>query len=677
MSETIEIYGSKIKLPPQPKHEDIWGHDLPEEQQMWTRVELPESFNKVDKDSNGDVVLTPEQEVFADRELERCRNGFWFYCKGKPTYITGKHYFYLTWWTLENGAKPDYRDTDRRYFLFLNYWENILWCLGIIRGKKRREGASSQATSNLVYECIFYKNSNCGLVSKTKEDSSETFTEMVAFGYRLLPIFLKPKQINNEDSVTKLEFAHKDASGDWKAKKSKITFRAPVLNAYDRGRMSRLLLDEFGKLPKDVPASKLFGIIAKTLVRGVKRVGFAEMPSTVNELTKSGGAEFQKIWKVANQFKRSNTPNKLVRYMTPAYDGFEGFIDQYGYSVIDAPTQEQYDYLVSKWVVRDEDGNLVSELSEDDVKLGAKHYVLIKRREGLEGEDLEEEIRMNPCDEEEMFMSALTDAVFDSVAIKKRQKELEDAPIYKRKILFYRNLDGVVSFRDVGDKESYHWRITQLPPKGEENKKKIIDGNVHPGRTHDGAMSVDSYSNTQGGRKYGSKASAWIGRKYDVLLPNETGKPIGHLYGRPTEKNILHEQVLLAAEYYGYRVWYEHVADDYYNFFKDRGRKNYLGRYPLSLIPPEKKGKDSLERHFGTPTSPFSLTKQLDNAVSYFRHHCSKIDFEELLEWALIFEADDRTAYDCVVSFLILVTVLTEPDMLPPPRKEPLLKTYP
>ena len=45
----------------------------------------------------------------------------------------------------------------------------------IARGKKRREGASSQATSNLIYECIFYKNTNAGLVSKSQIDSRETF----------------------------------------------------------------------------------------------------------------------------------------------------------------------------------------------------------------------------------------------------------------------------------------------------------------------------------------------------------------------------------------------------------------------------------------------------------------------------------------------------------------------
>jgi hypothetical protein len=126
---------------------------------------------------------------------------------------------------------------------------------------------------------------------------------MVTAAYRLLPVFLKPKQVNKEDSVTELVFAHKSqtvkagvAAGakEEEGHNSKINYKAPVLNAYDRGRMSYVLGDEFGKLPQDVPASKLLAIIGKTLVKGVKRVGWIDMPSTVNEMTQGGGAEYFK-----------------------------------------------------------------------------------------------------------------------------------------------------------------------------------------------------------------------------------------------------------------------------------------------------------------------------------------------------------------------------------------------
>lgn len=675
------IYGSNVAVPdPAPgAYIEDWGYPDDPPMQYWRRRDLPDIFAEVELTKDGDAKLTPAQKKYASIEVDRCVNGFYFYNNGIITYITGKNYFYLQWWKLEDDIHPDYRDADRRYYLFLNHWENILYCIGVARGKKRREGASSQATSNLIYECIFYTNSNCGLVSKTNTDSRDTFTDMVAFGYHQLPVFLKPRQLNRADSVTELVFAVKAEKGEMykKGQRSKINYRAPVENAYDRGRMSRILADEGGKWPLDVKFSKFISKVTKTMVKGAKRVGFCEAPSTVNEMTKGGGAEFKKFWDGANQFKTSfkKTPNRFVTYFTPAYDNYEGFIDKFGLSVIDTPTEEQYKYLVNKWVVKDPiTGDTISEISEEDIKLGAKAYVY-SRRNGLSGELLEEEIRQNPCTVDEMFEAANTNCAFNSFNINRRLKELEENPIYKRKIIFYRDLDQVVRWRDIQDNEkNFHWTITAFPEKGQENKFKYENKLRYPDRVSIGAIAVDGYSNSQGGRKYGSKASAWIGLRPDIMNPHNTGKAIGHLYGRPAVKETLHEQVMLAAEYYGFKIWYEHNADDYLSYFRDRGKVGYLGTYPLSTIDPTK--RSDADRFKGFPTTPFSLTKQLDTGIAYFENYCDLIDFEELLENAKVFDPYDRTAYDTVVSFLILLVCLMEPIRAPKKPSEPLVKSY-
>jgi hypothetical protein len=394
-------------------------------------------------------------------------------------------------------------------------------------------------------------------------------------------------------------------------------------------------------------------------------------------MTKGGGSEYKKFWDGANQFKNpgKKTKNRFVTYFTAAYDNYEGFIDKYGMSVIDEPTDEQYQFLVEKWVVKDPNtGETVSEISEEDIKLGARKYIY-SRREGLEGDLLEEEIRQNPCTVKEMFEAANTDSVFNSHKIHLRQSELEENPIIKRTIVYYRGLDGVVTWKDVDPAEnSFHWRCTDILKPDEANKHVIVDGIRMPVRTHIGAMAVDGYSNSQGGRKYGSKASAWVGLKFDALNPNNTGKVIQHLYGRPATKEELHSQVMMAAEYNSFLTWYEHNADDYASFFKDRGRFGYLGRYPLSTIDPTKR-KDA-DRFRGFPTTPFSLTKQLDTGIAYIENYCGLIDFEELLANLLLFDPYDRTAFDTVVSFLILLVVLMEPTPIPLPMKVPLVKIY-
>tara|TARA_R110002126_G_scaffold274341_1_gene419311 strand:- start:6145 stop:8250 length:2106 start_codon:yes stop_codon:yes gene_type:complete len=678
------IYGVRIKLPPRPPEYEILNFHLPPQDQLWVRRELPEFFETVQYSKQGDLFLTEKQEEYAYDELMKCKRGIWMFVNGKPFFITKKYYFYLQWWVLEDGTRPEYRDCDRRYFLFLEHWENTPWCLGIIRGKKRREGASSQATANLVYESIFYKNSNCGLISKSRDDSRDTFTDMVAFGYRQLPAFLKPKQINKEDSVSELVFAQKSSNvkegsasavKEEEGNKSKINYRAPVLNAYDRGRMSRLLLDEFGKLEKDVPASQLWAIISKTLIKGVKRLGFVEMPSTVNKLTK-GGSEFKLIWENADLGNKTPTVNRLVRYFSPSFDGYEGFIDQFGFSVIDSPTEEQAQYLIEKWVRKDEDGNTISELSEEDIRLGAKSYIQ-KRREGRKGDDLEEEIRMNPSNEIELFMSANADCIFNVIKLNERVEYLRQNPISIRKVVFYRDLEQNIRWRDAAQSEqNFCWEF--VGSLKQPDKTFYYDkGMKMPSRTDFAVIGVDGYSNSQGGKRYGSKASAWVYIKYDIKDPINTGIFSAHLYGRPQEKEELHEQILLCAEFLGVQIYYEFVADDYYTYFKGRGKLGYLAKFPLNAIDPVKRKNDSLERHYGFPITDFAMTKQNDAMISYIEHYVDKIYWMELLEDLKQYDPKKRTPSDRTVSAMIALVGGLEPIYKPAPPKNPLVTIYP
>ncbi len=573
--------------------------------------------------------------------------------------------------------------------MFLEHWEGIQWCLGVIRGKKRREGASSQATANLIYECVFYKNSNCGLVSKSRDDSRDTFTEMVSFGYRQLPPFLKPKQLNKEDSVSELVFAQKSSAikeGVSSAMKtdeghrSKVTYKAPVLNVYDRSRLSRILLDEFGKLEKDVPASQLFAVISKTLIKGVKRLGFIEMPSTVNKMTKGGG-EFRLIWDNADLLKKHPTINRLVRYFTPAYDGYEGFIGKYGESIIGEPTHEQYQYLVDKWVRKDESGITISELTEEDIKLGAKIYITVKRRDGRIGDDLEEEIRMNPCNEVELFMSANADCIFNVMNLNEQIEWLKINQPYLRKIIYYRDLETQkVRWRDIEKHEDYFcWEwLGDLDLKGEDNKFYIDNMTRKPGRAGIGVIGVDGISSEQGGKKYGSKASAWAFIKYDLKDPENTGMFTGHLYGRPQEMKELHEQVMLCAEYHGFIVYWEHVADSYKPFFKDRGRLGYLAKYPLNTIAPEKKKKDNYQEnlHHGYPTTDFAISAGHNAMITYVLYYYKKIYWITLCEDLKQYDQNKRTPFDRSVSAMITLVGSLEPIRKPAPITKPLIQRY-
>jgi hypothetical protein len=662
MSEYVEIYGTKIKLPPRPKDENGINFGKPRREQKWERGELPIYFDQISYNKEGKLTLTLEQNIYAEQELNRCKNGIWIWIGEKMRYITGRYYFYLKYYVLEDGNAPEFREADRLYFLFWQHWFHILWCLGIVRIKKRRQGASSQSCSNILYEAIFFKNSNCGLLSKTRDDSKATFTEMVTNAYQLLPCFFKQRLQGKEDAVTELVLIHDKGSY------SKINYKAPVLNAYDRGRMSYVLLDEGGKYPQETPVSRLLAIISKTLVKGVKRVGWLDAPSTVNELTKGGGAEYSKVFEAANQFKRPITLNRLVRFFQPAYEAYEGFIDEFGDSVVDTPTEEQYNYLVEKWVEKNEDGDLISELSEEDIRLGAKVYVMIKRRDGLNGVDLEEETRMNPCNEEEAFMYAGQGCEFNAANINMQVKELEDNPPYIRqaRLVLKENIvkSPIVGVKDkttkqVGymDDEKGGWFILETPLK--PNHFKTFGVQLEPLNKSTYQIGVDTTQNRIA--IAGSNPSIVVFKKSLIIEGKEEGLYPVAMWISPTRLDIdFDEEVLKACLWYGCTANYEiDRRTDFYRFFCQKNAQSFLEWTPKIAQNPLKR---NFKPEYGTRSGdPFQLAQQLQIAKMYidgtdsenYNGHVHRIKFISLLKELLKYDHLDRTKSDQVVGLMM------------------------
>lgn len=589
MQNKINIYGVDILLPDYPPIEEIenWGTDNPIEQ-YWRRKSLPSFFEQVEYDHEGNALLTQQQREYANEEVRRCKKGFFFFSNGKIIYITGKNYFYLQWWKLEDDIYADYRNSDRKYFLYLDHWEKVTWCLGIIRGKPRRAGATSQATSNLIYECIFFKNSLCGLTSKTQADAKSAFTNMVSFGYRQLPVFLKPKQLNNKDSVTELVFAHKSVEvrggkgsviDTDTGHRSKIDYKAPSLNAYDSGRISRLLADEMGKWSSDVPASQFLSIVSKTLVKGGKRVGFCELPSTVNELTRGGGEQFKLMWDVADFLtKNERTPNRIVRYFCPAYDGYVGFIDKYGESVIEPPTKEQYDWLVENFVG-------VGDLTEEDIALGAKEYLLQKRKQ-LEGTALEEEIRMTPFDEREMFMLRNNNCHFDAVLLndlyelaKVNEKEVVESGNW----VWENGIPFTKAIWETCNKENARWQRPKKFKIPEGDTYEMMGNLFLPKNAIQFIFGADPFQNSIVESGQGSKACSFGLNRYDIGNndPVYNMMFISKYHYRPKMVELFHMDMALQCFAYGGQVLIEAKMDGgLRKFFIDNNLEAFMIRLP-------------------------------------------------------------------------------------------------
>lgn len=636
MIQEHQVYGIVYKTPPVP--------DKIDKTKKFVRIQIPEHFNDLEFDDDGNAVYDEEQSDFIKSEWEKINNGYWFYNNGVPTYLTGLHYFYLNFWTLEDGNYPDYRDVDRRYFYYQNYCENIPQCYGIIRIKKRREGATSQATCYLVWKSITQRKSFCGIVSKTGKDASDAFVYMVMNGYRNLPVFFKPRA-EDEETKTELVFRKKKDKRKLKGREkgqvfdddigleSKISYKNTALNSYDSGRVTALLLDEAGKYPKEVPVNQYWPIVKKTLMRGAIKVGFCLIPSTAND-AKSGGEPYKALFDGSNHFEDPYTATGLYRYFCPAYDGYEGFIDEYGMSIINAPTDEQKKYIKDRYGM--------------NIDCGAKDYLIKQRQLIKDKKALSEEIRMNPFDENEAFMIDQKKCYFNSEKIYNQIDFLKEEKVAMRRVRLYWKTEKTVDWSDDPDGP---WMVYKFPEKGHENKIHEKDGLRVPGNMNRFVSGIDPFKSSVITGK-GSMGVCYVFERLDSADPNNTGLPIAEYVDRPRLKSLFHDEMLKAAVYWGYKACYENdVGDDFVDYFSNKGYKGYLMRTPESAI--DKNRRRTVQKYGVTSGDSFAMARQLDTCIAYIENHCEKVVFSDLLEELLQYDHEDRTPFDRSVAFMI------------------------
>ena len=635
-----QIYGVVYKTPQAPARIE----NEKEQKRLFRKVEIPSIFEDLEFDEDGNAIYEQEHVDFIKSEWKKINEGYWFYNKDTLTYITGLHYFYLNYWTLEDGNVPDYRDVDRKYFYYQDYCERIPQCFGIIRIKKRREGATSQATCYLVWKSITHRKSFCGIMSKTGKDASDAFVYMVMNGYRNLPIFFKPRA-EDEETKTELVFRKKKDRTRKKGRdvgkvfdddiglESKINFKNTALNSYDSGRITALLLDEAGKFPKDVPVNQYWPIVRKTMMRGAIKVGFCLIPSTAND-AKSGGEPYKALFDSSNHFENNITPTGLYRYFCPAYDGYEGFIDEYGMSIIDAPTEEQAEYIRGRFGM--------------DIKIGAREYLLNQRAIIKDKKALSEEIRMNPFTEEEAFMIDQKKCYFNSENLYNQLDVLKEERIKLRRIRLYWKDARTVDWAD--DKEG-SWLVYKFPNDSEKNKFTEVDGVRTPGNAHKYVSGIDPFKSSVISGK-GSMGACYVFERLDSSDPENTGMPIAEYVDRPRLKSMFHDEMLKAAVFWGYRACYENdVGDDFVDYFNNKGFRPYLMKTPEAAI--DKMRRRTVHKYGVTSGDAFAMARQLDTCIMYVESHCHKVVFPDLIEELLQYDHENRTPYDRSVAFMI------------------------
>lgn len=634
-----------ITLPKQPGKAKILFSNKVKKNQMWERLQFPDGFSW-DKPQDD---YTDEEVDWINADADRRLNGVWFMNNGVPTYITGVHYFYIQWCKIDIGY-PEYRDRDRRFFM---YWQACVTdpkCYGMIMVKHRREGATFKGAAIVLEYVTRTRNANGGLLSKTGRDAKEFFYKLVKM-FRSLPPFYQPMIAGTDNPKTVLEF---DKPGERITKQnrtvqmsdaleSKIEWGNTAENSFDSYKLARFVCDEGGKW-EEANVIKNWQVVKPTLSNRV--LGKAFFPSTVNEMTRKGGANFKELWDGSDPNSRpanDRTIEGLYRYFTPAYDGLEManevFIDEYGNSVIETPKKPVMG-INGQWIT-----------------IGAKEF-LQNIRDSLKHDSnkLAEHKRQFPWTAEEAFRVETNNCSFDAERLY-QQREWND--LYASRLVTSGNFvwkNGFGSEVNWIPSRLGRWQATWWPDLQHQN---LIEsgsmGKLLPGNITTIVSGADPYDHSKTTDSRGSKGASYVFRTYNPAVEG-TYQFVCQYIHRPSTVFEFYEDILRQCIFYGCQILVENNKIGMINWFEEKGYKHYLMKRPESTHTQSSKRQTSL----GIPTSGDVVRDGLISNLEKYVVDCCGYDqesgeggtlfFNELVDDLLIFEAWDWQKYDATVA---------------------------
>lgn len=652
-----ELYGGlRYEYPKMPPKNKIMNNNLVRTSQKWKRTELP---------SNWKYMTEEDQMAFAQEEDRKCTEGIWFFNNGVPTYITGDHYHYLNWFKIDGGY-PDYRDRDRRWFYHWQLCDENMDCLGQCYGKLRRDGYSFRVDSIILNRARKTFESNYGIVSKTGIDAAEMFRKLVS-AFRNYPSFMKP-QVKSAESVQKslvFDTPQKRVTNKTRLVEKEISLETIIdwrntgENAYDGSKMKLIACDEAGKW-EQANVKKWWSIGKTCVTLGRRVIGKAFVGSTVNESEK-GGKNFKQIYDESDVTKISAETNNrtisgLWRYFVPAFDGIEGFIDEFGNSVIEDPAEP------------------VMGIDGEWIKEGAKSFYERERKKLYDAGDVigyYEELRQRPFTEEEMFRDPANentqfdlDKIYHQISF---NDSVGKSPLIRGNFIWKDGIrDSSVMFKEDSNGR---WLVSWMPPPEKRNISVLRGGQKAPGNTHDGLFSVDPYDHKYTASNKRSMAASHGIHKMSFDTPSVSMAPISEYWFRPNDPSILYEDMLMQCVFYGWQILGESNKPGCINHFRNRGYEHYLMDRP-AFTHTEYSNKNQKEKWIpNTGDADRGIRRMLvEHTQSYVYSHVginsngeiSNFPFNNTLNDLAKFDVEKWTDFDLTVSFMIGVLGLND-----------------
>ena len=258
LGEVYEIKNFKIGLPLASK--SCYKRHANKEKQYWERKELPNPLSKINSIFQWNDMPSDFKNKYIDyieSEFDTREDGHWFMNNGNPIYITGAHYMYLQWTSIDIGY-PDFREANRLLYIFWEACKADNRCFGMDYLKIRRSGFSFMSSSECINIGTSAKNARIGILSKTGADSKKMFTDKVVPINSRLPFFFKPIMDGMDKPKTELAFRipaskitkknmYELETDELEGLDTTIDWKNTDDNSYDGEKLLLLVHDESGK----------------------------------------------------------------------------------------------------------------------------------------------------------------------------------------------------------------------------------------------------------------------------------------------------------------------------------------------------------------------------------------------------------------------------------------------
>jgi hypothetical protein len=672
IGEIYEIQNLKIALP---LLENSYKRSTKKEEQYWEQASIPKEIEKIKSSFDWDKYPDAFKERwydYIDNEFKYREEGFSYYNNGTPTYITGTHYMYLQWSKIDVGP-PDFRESNRLFFIFWEACKADTRCYGMCYLKNRRSGFSFMSSAELVNQATMSSDSRFGILSKSGADAKTMFTDKVVPISLNYPFFFKPIQDGMDRPKTELAYRvpaskftrkkldNKENPEDLEGLDTTIDWKNTGDNSYDGEKLILLVHDESGKWLKPDNILNNWRVTKTCLRLGSRIIGKCMMGSTSNALDK-GGDNFKKLYYNSDVTKRNRngqTNSGLYSLFIPMEWSYEGFIDTYGIPVFDTP----------RMPVKGIDGN--------EVEYGViEHWQ--NEVDGLKSDPdgLNEYYRQFPRTEQHAFRDETKQSLFNLTKIYEQidyNNDLRNTNIITTGSFQWENgiKDSRVIFHPSKDGR---FKVSWVPPLHLQNQVIIKNGIKYPGNEHIGAFGCDPYdiSGTVGGG--GSKGSLHGLNKFSMEDAPSNAFFLQYI-ARPQTAEIFFEDVLMSLVFYGMPILAENNKPRLLYYLKRRGYRGYSMNRPDRVF-----NKLSLtEREIGGIPNSSEDIKQAHAAAieSYIEEHVGLMEtgygnmyFQETLEdWAR-FDINNRTSHDASISSGLAIMACNKNKYTPIQKRE-------